>query len=137
MIAVRLTLLAALVAGGTIACGGNPVGPKDPSSMWVTGRAGWMAGALLAGTPLTFSANRVEAWMGSSEPWAGGRVCDASWTQSKNDGSFSLEVPHRCFDEGQAVYFVVSGLATCTSRPFRSGGHIDDLTLLGQSGPCY
>ena len=128
----RLALLKLAGAAAMTACGAcDLIGPTSAPPMVIAGRAGYVAGVLAPGSPQGFTSVFVGAWRGG---WGSpGQFCVE--VLGPQDGSFTLEVPASCFREGEAVYLTAGGLATCVTRPFRSGERVD-LEILGRREPC-
>ena len=88
--------------------------------MSIAGKAGYLSGG-----QEQFSAAIVGAWRGA---WRG-EFCTE--TLAGADGVFMLDVPSRCFTDGEVVYLTSGGFTTCVALPFAPGGRVD-VVLLGE-----
>jgi hypothetical protein len=89
-----------------------PPRPVSSRSMTVAGCAGYADFG--ANRQQTFAPAFVGAWI---QRYAG--FC--TQTDTRADGRFDLEVPQRCYREGEPVYLTSGGLGTCFTLPFTSG----------------
>jgi hypothetical protein len=89
-----------------------PPRPISSRSMIVAGCTGYAAFGPNARQ--TFAPAIVGAW---TNRFAG--FC--TQTDTRPDGRFDLEVPQRCYREGEPVYLTSGGMGTCFTLPFASG----------------
>ena len=101
-------------------------------AMTITGCAGYVEGTLATFRPHQgFLSVYVGAWQ-QAEP---DRSDFCGQTLGRDDGSFELLVPRRCFDPAAPVYLTAGGLQTCKSIPFQ-GDTVQYVVLFGRSDPC-
>jgi hypothetical protein len=89
-----------------------PPRPVSSRSMMVAGCAGY-AGFGPSGLQ-SFAPAIAGAWI---QRYAG--FC--TQTDTRTDGRFDLEVPQRCYREGEPVYLTAGGMGTCFTIPFATG----------------
>jgi hypothetical protein len=101
-----------------------PARPISSRSMTVVGCAGY---ADFGPNRLqTFAPAIVGAWR---DRFAG--FC--TQTDTRTDGRFDLEVPQRCYRDGEPVYLTAGGMGACVTIPFATGS-TTYAVLIGKRG---
>jgi hypothetical protein len=54
-------------------------------------------------------------------------------TDTRTDGRFDLEVPQRCYRDGEPVYLTAGGMGACVTIPFATGS-TTYAVLIGKRG---
>lgn len=91
-------------------------------TMVITGMAGYLEG--VDARTGEFQKTFVGAWK------AGWRKVFCVQTLGQDDGSFGLEVPGSCFEEGETVWLTVGGTNACPVLAFKAGSSAE-LTMKG------
>jgi hypothetical protein len=99
-----------------------PPRPVSSRSMMVAGCAGYADFG--PNRQQTFAPAIVGAWR---DRFAG--FC--TQTDTRADGRFDLEVPQRCYRDGEPVYLTAGGMGTCVTIPFETGS-TTHAVLIGQ-----
>lgn len=104
--------------------------PTGFCGMVTKGRAGYVDDVLFPGSPKGFRSVFVGAWRGGF-PGSGGTF-GCGQTLGAADGTFTLEVPARCFEQREPVYLTAGGLCTRVTLPFGRAAIRRDVTLFGR-----
>ncbi len=98
---------------------GSATPPVAATSMIVTGKAGYLEG--VAARTGEFQEAIVGAFSGG---WRQGFCVEVP---AASDGSFRLEIPSGCFQEGETVWLTAGGLNACPTPPFEAGSQLEVL----------
>ena len=95
------------------------MGAAPPDAMIMFGKAGYLEG--VAARTGEFQQTYVGAFSG------GWRQVSCVEVLAASDGSFRLEIPSGCFQEGETVWLTAGGLNACPTPPFEAGSELEVL----------